>query len=108
MAVAASLYITSGGIFLWVTFCILPVAFIAKVSLVWGGFRLGFVHHSPRSTGSGLYQSAKILYHLTTAMGQGERRLQRFGVLYSKVGFAVQDMIKNPKLKPPNPQTLAR
>ena len=23
-----------------------------------GGFRLGFVHHSPRSAGSGLYQSA--------------------------------------------------
>ena len=34
-------------------------------------FRLGFVHHSPRPGGSGLYHYALILYHLTTAMGQG-------------------------------------
>ena len=35
------------------------------------GFRLGFVHDPPRPGGSGLYQNALILYHLTTAMGQG-------------------------------------
>ena len=32
--------------------------------------------------------------------GTGECRSQRFGVLYSKFEFAVQDAIKNPKLKP--------
>ena len=65
-----------------------------------GGFRLGFVHDPPRLGGSGLYQNALILYHLTTARGLGGWRTQRFGVLYSKFEFAVQDAIKTPKLKP--------
>ena len=73
-----------------------------------GGFRLGFVHDPPRLGGSGLYQNALILYHLTTARGLGGWRTQRFGVLYSKFEFAVQDAIKTPKLKPPQPETLSR
>ena len=32
---------------------------------------MGFVHHSPRPGGSGLYHYALILYHLTTARGLG-------------------------------------
>ena len=43
------------------------------------GFRLGFVHDPPRPGGSGLYQNALILYHLTTARGLGGSRTHRFG-----------------------------
>ena len=65
-----------------------------------GGFSLGFVYRCARRVGSGLYQSASILYHLTTARRWRSGDTQRFGVLYSKFEFAVQDAIKTPKLKP--------
>ena len=73
------------------------VTIIAKVSLDWGA--LGRVLFT-RRVGSGLYQSASILYHLTTARRWRSGDTQRFGVLYSKFEFAVQDAIKTPKLKP--------
>ena len=64
------------------------------------GFRLGFVYRCAMRVGSGLYQLASILYHLTTARRWRSGDTQRFGVLYSKFEFAVQDAIKTPKLKP--------
>ena len=41
-----------------------------------------------------------------TARGLGSGDTQRFGVLYSNFEFAVQDVIKTPKLKPTEPETL--
>ena len=64
-----------------------------------GGFSLGFVYRCARRVGSGLYQSASILYHLTTARRWRSGDTQRFGVLYSKFEFAVQDAIKTPQAK---------
>ena len=49
----------------------------AKVSLDRWGFRLGFVYHSPRAAGSGLYHCVSILYHLTTARGLGSGDMTR-------------------------------
>ena len=72
------------------------------------GFRLGFVLRSARRVGSGLYHYALILYHLTTARRWRSGDTQRFGVLYSKFEFAVQDTIKTSKLKPAQPETLSR
>ena len=68
------------------------------------GFRLGFVYRCAGRVGSGLYQSASILYHLTTARRWRSGDTQRFVVLYSKFEFAVQDAIKTPKLKPHRPE----
>ena len=74
----------------------------------WAGFSLGFVHHSPRSAGSGLLPVSVDSVPLDYCDGPGECRLQRFGVLYFKLEFAVQDAIKTPKLKPAQPETLSR
>ena len=73
-----------------------------------GGFSLGFVYRCARRVGSGLYQSASILYHLTTARRWRSGDTQRFEVLYSKFEFAVQDAIKTPQAKaPPTRDTFA-
>ena len=64
------------------------------------GFRLGFVLRSARRVGSGLYHYALILYHLTTARRWRGGDTQRFGVLYPKFEFAVQEAFKTPKLNP--------
>ena len=72
------------------------------------GVRLGFVLRSARRVGSGLYHYVLILYHLTTARRWRSGDTQRFGVLYSKFEFAVQDTIKTSKLKPAQPETLSR
>ena len=65
----------------------------------WAGFRLGFVHHSPRPGGSGLYHYALILYHLTTARGLGSGARSVSENSDTKFEFAVQDAIKTPQAK---------
>ena len=64
------------------------------------GVRLGFVLRSARRVGSGLYHYVLILYHLTTARRWRGGDTQRFGVLYPKFEFAVQEAFKTPKLNP--------
>ena len=63
------------------------------------GFRLGFVYRSARWAGSGLCQSASILYHLITArgLGSGARSVSENSDM--KFEFAVQDAIKTPQAK---------
>ena len=84
-------------------FFFLPISVHPKTLLRERGFRLGFVLRSARRVGSGLYHRALILYHLTTARRWRSGDTQRFGFLYSKFEFAVQDAIKTPA-KAPLPQ----
>ena len=72
------------------------------------GFSLGFCLPLRSAAWSGLYHLTSILYHLTTARRLRSGDTQRFGVLYSKFEFAVQDTIKTPKLKPATPEKLSR
>ena len=61
---------------------------------------MGFVHDPPRLGGVGFVPECVDFVPLDYCDGPGECRSQRFGVLYSKFEFAVQDAIKTPKLKP--------
>ena len=83
--------------------------FIAKVSLVGGALGwvlfttpqgLGWVLFTTPQGGVGFVPVSVDSVPLDYCDGPGECRSQRFGVLYSKFEFAVQDAIKTPKLKP--------
>ena len=63
-------YKVPASVFLRVLFCVVPCLTYRKSVSGFGGFRLGFVLWCARWVGSGLYQSASILYHLTTAAFQ--------------------------------------
>ena len=68
------------------------------------GFRLGFVYRCPRAGGVGC-DIGFVTVNVDSVLfdyceGPGQWRTQRFGVLYSKFEYAVQDAIKTHKLKP--------